>query len=81
MVLAVQTPHRESEGQRKASGGGSALDDIDVAWLTEHAKQVGVFLFYLYFFIVLTRDMTIRHDNIPPMIKCLFVCLCMCLCD
>ncbi|NP_956910.3 protein odr-4 homolog isoform X1 [Danio rerio] len=40
VVLAVQTPHRESEGQTKATAGGSALDDIDVAWLTEHAKQV-----------------------------------------
>ncbi|XP_056330541.1 protein odr-4 homolog [Danio aesculapii] len=40
VVLAVQTPHRESEGQTKATARGSALDDIDVAWLTEHAKQV-----------------------------------------
>lgn len=40
VVLAVQTPHRESEGQPKASKGGSPLDDIDVEWVTEHAKQV-----------------------------------------
>uniref|UniRef100_A0A671P7Y5 Protein odr-4 homolog n=1 Tax=Sinocyclocheilus anshuiensis TaxID=1608454 RepID=A0A671P7Y5_9TELE len=40
VVLAVQTPHRESEGQPKASRGVSPLDDIDVEWVTEHAKQV-----------------------------------------
>ncbi|XP_058608046.1 protein odr-4 homolog isoform X1 [Onychostoma macrolepis] len=40
VVLAVQTPHRESEGQPKASKGVSPLDDIDVEWVTEHAKQV-----------------------------------------
>lgn len=41
MVLAVQTPHRESEGQLNSSRGGSPLDDIDVEWVTEHARQVG----------------------------------------
>lgn len=41
VVLAVQTPHRESEGQLKSSRGGSQLDDIDVEWVTEHARQVG----------------------------------------
>ncbi|XP_048018221.1 protein odr-4 homolog [Megalobrama amblycephala] len=40
VVLAVQTPHRESEGQLKSSRGGSPLDDIDVEWVTEHARQV-----------------------------------------
>ncbi|XP_067219420.1 protein odr-4 homolog [Chanodichthys erythropterus] len=40
VVLAVQTPHRESEGQLKSSRGGSQLDDIDVEWVTEHARQV-----------------------------------------
>uniref|UniRef100_A0A673GV85 Protein odr-4 homolog n=1 Tax=Sinocyclocheilus rhinocerous TaxID=307959 RepID=A0A673GV85_9TELE len=40
VVLAVQTPHMESEGQPKASKGVSPLDDIDVEWVTEHAKQV-----------------------------------------
>lgn len=40
VVLAVQTPHRESEGQPKASKGVGPLDDIDVEWVTEHAKQV-----------------------------------------
>ncbi|TRY56848.1 hypothetical protein DNTS_004115 [Danionella cerebrum] len=40
VVLAVQTPQRESEVQPESSRGGSALDGIDVAWLTEHAKQV-----------------------------------------
>ncbi|KAK2901106.1 hypothetical protein Q8A67_009221 [Cirrhinus molitorella] len=40
VVLAVQTPYRESEGQPKASRGVSPLDDIDVEWVTEHAKQV-----------------------------------------
>uniref|UniRef100_A0A9J8AKV4 Protein odr-4 homolog n=1 Tax=Cyprinus carpio carpio TaxID=630221 RepID=A0A9J8AKV4_CYPCA len=40
VVLAVQTPHRESEGQLKAPKGVSPLDDIDVEWVTEHAKQV-----------------------------------------
>ncbi|XP_026054586.1 protein odr-4 homolog [Carassius auratus] len=39
VVLAVQTPHRESEGQPKASRGVSPLDDIDVEWVTEYAKQ------------------------------------------
>lgn len=40
VVLAVQTPHRESEGQPKTLKGVSPLDDIDVEWVTEHAKQV-----------------------------------------
>ncbi|XP_050990486.1 protein odr-4 homolog [Labeo rohita] len=40
VVLAVQTPHRENEGQPKSSKGVSPLDDIDVEWVTEHAKQV-----------------------------------------
>ncbi|XP_056597235.1 protein odr-4 homolog [Triplophysa dalaica] len=40
VVLAVQTPHRESEGPAKASTRGSPLDDIDVEWVTEHARQV-----------------------------------------
>ncbi|XP_051717173.1 protein odr-4 homolog isoform X2 [Ctenopharyngodon idella] len=40
VVLAVQTPHRESEGQLNSSRGGSPLDDIDVEWVTEHARQV-----------------------------------------
>ncbi|XP_052470916.1 protein odr-4 homolog [Carassius gibelio] len=44
VVLAVQTPHRESEGQPKASRGVSPLDDIDVEWVTEHAKQVSCML-------------------------------------
>ncbi|RXN25806.1 odr-4-like protein [Labeo rohita] len=39
VVLAVQTPHRENEGQPKSSKGVSPLDDIDVEWVTEHAKQ------------------------------------------
>lgn len=41
VVLAVQTPQRESEGQLKSSRGSGPLDDIDVEWVTEHARQVG----------------------------------------
>ncbi|XDV27146.1 hypothetical protein PO909_030726 [Leuciscus waleckii] len=40
VVLAVQTPQRESEGQLKSSRGSGPLDDIDVEWVTEHARQV-----------------------------------------
>uniref|UniRef100_A0A671NEZ9 Protein odr-4 homolog n=1 Tax=Sinocyclocheilus anshuiensis TaxID=1608454 RepID=A0A671NEZ9_9TELE len=40
VVLAVQTPHRESEGQPKASRGVSPLDDIDVEWVTEHVSRM-----------------------------------------
>ncbi len=40
VVLAVQTPHRDGERQPKASKGVSPLEDIDVEWVTEHAKQV-----------------------------------------
>ncbi|XP_067310030.1 protein odr-4 homolog [Pseudorasbora parva] len=40
VVLAVQTPKRESEEQLKSSRGASPLDDIDVEWVTEHARQV-----------------------------------------
>ncbi|XP_030631176.1 protein odr-4 homolog [Chanos chanos] len=39
VVLAVQTPHRESEGQSE-SRGASSLDAIDMEWVTEHARQV-----------------------------------------
>jgi len=44
VVLAMQTPQRESEGQLKSSRGSSPLDDIDVEWVTEHARQVGILM-------------------------------------
>ncbi|XP_051989880.1 LOW QUALITY PROTEIN: protein odr-4 homolog [Xyrauchen texanus] len=40
VVLAVKTPQRANEGQPKASKGGCLLDEIDVKWVTEHARQV-----------------------------------------
>nr|XP_055058374.1 protein odr-4 homolog [Misgurnus anguillicaudatus]XP_055058375.1 protein odr-4 homolog [Misgurnus anguillicaudatus] len=39
IVLAVQTPYRDSKGHPKVSTG-SPLDEIDVEWVTEHAKQL-----------------------------------------
>lgn len=46
VVLAVRTPQRDSQGDEKrgpnssASGAGSSLDELDVEWVTEHARQV-----------------------------------------
>ncbi|XP_016140295.1 protein odr-4 homolog [Sinocyclocheilus grahami] len=62
VVLAVQTPHRESEGQPKASRGVSPLDDIDVEWVTEHAKQVSRMLpGGLCIFFILQKDFNNSH--------------------
>lgn len=41
MVLAVQTPHRETEGATEGQRAPSSLDNIDVEWVAEHARQVG----------------------------------------
>lgn len=41
MVLAVQTPHRETEGATESQGPSCSLDSIDVEWVAEHARQVG----------------------------------------
>ncbi|KAK2831626.1 hypothetical protein Q7C36_016712 [Tachysurus vachellii] len=40
VVLAVQTPHRESEGATERQRTPSSLDSIDVEWVAEHARQV-----------------------------------------
>lgn len=40
MVLAVQTPHRETEGATESQRAQSSLDNIDVEWVAEHARQV-----------------------------------------
>ncbi|KAJ8357191.1 hypothetical protein SKAU_G00199850 [Synaphobranchus kaupii] len=47
VVLATQTPQREKEAQSSGSDGGraaSSLDDIDIQWVSEHAKQVSQML-------------------------------------
>lgn len=41
MVLAVQTPHRETEGTTESQRTPSSLHSIDVEWVAEHARQVG----------------------------------------
>ncbi|XP_036410341.1 protein odr-4 homolog isoform X1 [Megalops cyprinoides] len=43
VVLAARTPPKEKEAGGSSSDGGgmvSSLDDIDVQWVSEHAKQV-----------------------------------------
>lgn len=40
VVLAVKTPHRESEGSPGGRRVSSPLDDIDEEWVAEHARQV-----------------------------------------
>ncbi|XP_036421205.1 protein odr-4 homolog [Colossoma macropomum] len=40
VVLAVKTPHRESEGGSDSRRVSSPLDDIDADWVAEHARQV-----------------------------------------
>ncbi|XP_046718256.1 protein odr-4 homolog isoform X3 [Silurus meridionalis] len=40
VVLAVQTPHRETEGATEGKRTPSSLDSIDVEWVAEHARQV-----------------------------------------
>ncbi|KAK3560916.1 hypothetical protein QTP86_022908 [Hemibagrus guttatus] len=40
VVLAVRTPHRESEGATESQRKPSSLESIDVEWVAEHARQV-----------------------------------------
>ncbi|XP_072547067.1 protein odr-4 homolog isoform X2 [Salminus brasiliensis] len=40
VVLAVKTPHNESEGSPAGRRASSPLDDIDAEWVAEHARQV-----------------------------------------
>uniref|UniRef100_A0A4W4GQG8 Protein odr-4 homolog n=1 Tax=Electrophorus electricus TaxID=8005 RepID=A0A4W4GQG8_ELEEL len=40
VVLAVQTPRRESEGPPEGQRGSNPLDDTDVEWVSMHARQV-----------------------------------------
>lgn len=40
VVLAVRTPHRETEGAAESQRTLSSLDNIDVEWVAEHARQV-----------------------------------------
>ncbi|XP_076833036.1 protein odr-4 homolog isoform X2 [Brachyhypopomus gauderio] len=40
VVLAVQTPRREAEGAPESRNGSSPLDDVDVEWVSAHARQV-----------------------------------------
>ncbi|KAL6471597.1 hypothetical protein MHYP_G00202470 [Metynnis hypsauchen] len=40
VVLAVKTPHRESEGGSDSRRVSGPLDDIDADWVAEHARQV-----------------------------------------
>ncbi|KAI4883044.1 hypothetical protein NFI96_031490, partial [Prochilodus magdalenae] len=40
VVLAVKTPHRESEGGSESRRVSSPLDDLDAEWVAEHARQV-----------------------------------------
>lgn len=40
VVLAVKTPHRESEGSPGGRTVSSPLDNIDAEWVAEHARQV-----------------------------------------
>ncbi|KAJ8409498.1 hypothetical protein AAFF_G00228990 [Aldrovandia affinis] len=47
VVLAAQTPQREKEAQSGGPTGGraaSSLDDIDLQWVSEHARQVSQML-------------------------------------
>lgn len=41
MVLAVLTPHKDPEGAAESQRTPSSLDNIDVEWVAEHARQVG----------------------------------------
>ncbi|XP_060800273.1 protein odr-4 homolog isoform X3 [Neoarius graeffei] len=40
VVLAVLTPHRNTEGATESQTAPSSLDSIDVEWVAEHARQV-----------------------------------------
>ncbi|XP_053095935.1 protein odr-4 homolog isoform X3 [Pangasianodon hypophthalmus] len=40
VVLAVRTPHRETEGATESQRTPILLDNIDVEWVAEHARQV-----------------------------------------
>ncbi|KAJ8274451.1 hypothetical protein COCON_G00090760 [Conger conger] len=47
VVLAAQTPQREKEAENTVSNrstAASSLDDIDIQWVSEHAKQVSQML-------------------------------------
>ncbi|KAI1882927.1 hypothetical protein AGOR_G00239930 [Albula goreensis] len=46
VVLAAQTPQREKEAEGSGANGGkpSSLDDINVQWVSEHARQVSQML-------------------------------------
>ncbi|KAM9469476.1 protein odr-4 homolog isoform 1-T1 [Clarias gariepinus] len=40
VVLAVRTPHRDTEAPTESRSTPSSLDSIDVEWVAEHARQV-----------------------------------------
>ncbi|XP_028857385.1 protein odr-4 homolog isoform X2 [Denticeps clupeoides] len=44
VLLSTKTPHRDSDGPGEGHSSSGLLDDADLEWATEHAKQVSQML-------------------------------------